>query len=160
MQDISTPMQSDSPANGKRGRSRPTLAHFPHRLGDVVRYRDMDVQGHVNNALYSTYFESGRVALLRAPDLSTGVLHGTFALVRAEIDFMRELRWPEEITIGSGIAEFGNRSFVMQQAIFQGEDCAAAARMVLVLMDEQTRRPIPLTPDLIARLSPYKLQTE
>jgi acyl-CoA thioester hydrolase len=145
--------------NDKPTKPRPRLADFPYRVRDVVRYRDMDAQAHVNNALFSTYFESGRVALLRAPDLNTGILDGayTFALARSEIDFLRELHWPADITIGTGIASFGNRSFVLEQAVFQGEECAAFGRLVMVLLDKETRRPTPLPAELVTRLSQWKL---
>ena len=134
------------------------LSDYPHHVREVVRYRDMDAQAHVNNAIYSTWFESGRVIMLRAPDLSVGVLNGTFVLARSEIDFLRELRWPGEVVIGSAIAHFGNRSFVMEQAVFQEDVCAAAGRMVLVMLDTTTRQPAPLTPELVARLSEWKLR--
>src|SRR6476646_9761792 len=42
----------------------PRLEDFPMRVSDLVRYADLDRQGHVNNAIYSTYFETGRVAVI------------------------------------------------------------------------------------------------
>ena len=39
----------------------------------------MDAQRHVNNAVYSTYFETGRVAMFRDPDLGVG-RRGFFAI--------------------------------------------------------------------------------
>jgi len=134
----------------------PQLADFPHRVTDVIRYGDLDPQGHVNNAVFSTYFESGRVSLFRGPDLGIGVPNATFVLVRQEIDFLRELRWPGGVEIGTALAALGRSSFTMVQAIFQGDVCAAAGRATLVMMDKVTRRARPLTQDAIARLEPSK----
>jgi acyl-CoA thioester hydrolase len=47
----------------------PQLADYPHRVTEIIRYGDLDPQGHVNNAVFATYFESGRVAVFRQPDL-------------------------------------------------------------------------------------------
>lgn len=136
----------------------PKLEHYPHRVTEIVRFADLDPQGHVNNAVFATYFESGRVALFRKPDLGIGVPGATFVLVRQEIDFLRELRWPGNITVATALAELGRSSFVMTQAIFSGEECAGAGRATLVMVDAQTRRPTPLTAEAIAMLEPWKFK--
>ena len=137
-------------------KAAPNLADYPHRTADIVRYADLDPQGHVNNAVFATYFETGRVAMFRNPDLGIGVPEGTFVLVRAEIDFLRELRWPGNVEIGTALAEFGRTSFKVVQAIFNGDACAATGRFTMVLMDKSTRRPRPLTEDVMARLGQWK----
>jgi acyl-CoA thioester hydrolase len=134
----------------------PQLADYPHRVKDIIRYADLDPQGHVNNAVFSTYFESGRVAMFRDPNLGIGVPNATFVLVRQEIDFLRELRWPGDVEIGTALAEFGRSSFTVMQTIFDGDICAAAGRATLVMIDTETRRARPLTEDAMAKLSPWK----
>jgi acyl-CoA thioester hydrolase len=131
----------------------PRLSDYPHRITEIIRYGDLDPQGHVNNAVFATYFESGRVAVFRQPDLGIGIPGGTFVLVRAEIDFRKELRWPGNVEIGTAVAEFGRSSFVMQQAVFRDDMCAATGRATLVLLDTETRRSRPLPDDVKARLS-------
>jgi len=134
----------------------PKLDDYPHRTTDTIRYADLDPQGHVNNAVFATYFETGRVAMFRNPDLGIGVPDGTFVLVRSEIDYLRELRWPGNVEIGTAIAEFGRSSFKIVQAIFNGGTCVAAGRFTMVLVDRSTRRPRPLTEHIIARLSQWQ----
>lgn len=136
----------------------PQLADYPHQVTEIIRFGDLDPQGHVNNAVFSTYFESGRVAMFRAPDLGIGVLNATFVLVRQEIDFLRELRWPGNVTVGTALAELGRTSFTVAQAIFRDEECAAVGRAILVMLDSETRRPRPLTQDIVARLEPWKFR--
>ncbi len=155
-------MNEQSPARPKKPTSKPTskpmplLEHYPHRAADIVRFGDLDVQGHVNNAVFATYFETGRVAMFRNADLSIGVENATYVLVRQEIDFLRELRWPGDVVVGTGVAERGRSSFTLAQAVFSGETCAAIARATLVMLDTTTRRPRPLPPDVIAQFEPWK----
>lgn len=137
-------------------KSAPQLADYPHQVTDVVRFGDLDVQGHVNNAVFATYFESGRVAMFRNADLGIGVADASVVLVRQEIDFLRELRWPGNVVIGTALVEFGRSSFTVAQAIFSGEQCAAAGRATLVLIDTAARRARALPPEVIARLEPWK----
>src|SRR3974377_1250063 len=90
----------------------PQLAPYPHRVTEIIRFSDLDAQAHVNNAVFASYFESGRVALFRDPDLGIGVPDATFVLVRQEIDFLKELHWPGNVIVGTALAEHGRSSFV------------------------------------------------
>ena len=45
----------------------PLLADFPRRTFEKLRYSDTDRQGHVNNAVFSTMLETGRVEILCDP---------------------------------------------------------------------------------------------
>jgi acyl-CoA thioester hydrolase len=147
---------TDQPPPARPRKPIPNLADYPHRVRDIIRYADLDPQGHVNNAVFATYFESGRVAMFRDPDLGIGVLNATYVLVRQEIDFLAELHWPGNVEIGTALAEFGRTSFVVVQTIFRDEVCAAAGRATMVMLDTTTRRAQPLAPEAMARLSPWK----
>src|SRR5438067_4323030 len=110
----------ENPLNeqAKPGRIVPILEQFPGRTHDIIRFGDLDPQGHVNNAVFATYFESGRVAMFRNPDFGIGVADGTFILARLEIDFLSELRWPGTVEVGTAVTAFGRSSFTLDQAIF------------------------------------------
>jgi len=74
------------------------------RTPDLIRYADIDRQDHVNNAVYSTYFETGRVAIIHHPREGLQAEGATSVLARIEIDYLRELRWPGTVEIGTGVA--------------------------------------------------------
>lgn len=137
-------------------RPAPRLEDYPHRAMEMVRYADLDPQGHVNNAVFATYFESGRVAMFRTPDLGIGFAGLTFVLVRAETDFLQELRWPGTVEIGSAIVRFGRSSFTVTQVVFRDGDCVAAGRAVMVCIDQATRRACPLPEPVVAKLGQWK----
>lgn len=134
----------------------PQLADYPHRVSEIIRYADLDPQAHVNNAAFVTYFESGRVAMFRDRDLSIGVAGATFVLARQEIDYLRELRWPGEVIVGSALAELGRSSFTLLHAVFHGEDCAAAGRATMVMLDKATRKSRPLPDEIRSRLEQWR----
>jgi acyl-CoA thioester hydrolase len=75
-----------------------------------------------------------------------------------EVDYMKELRWPGQLEIGTGIAEFGRSSFKAAQVIFNDGVCAARGLATLVCMDIKTRKATPLPEEAVARLSPWKLK--
>jgi acyl-CoA thioester hydrolase len=137
-------------------RPLPRLDDFPHRSTDIVRFADLDPQGHVNQAAFATYFETGRVAMFRTPDLGIGAPGMTFVMVRQEIDYLQELHWPATLDIGTAVETFGRSSFAVIQAVYSKDICAAVARATMVCIDLEKRRPVPLPEDQIARLSPFK----
>ena len=130
--------------------STPSLEDFPYRLTDNVRFADLDPNQHVNNAVYATYFETGRVTLVK--DRSFGLMPPGLGwmLVRLDIHFRAELRWPDTIEMGLGVAKFGRTSVTFDQVVFSQGRCVASAQSVTVLIDESTRKPTPLTDEIIA----------
>jgi acyl-CoA thioester hydrolase len=136
----------------------PQLKDYPHHATDTIRFGDLDPQGHVNQAVYLTYFETGRVAMFRTPDLGIGVPGLTFVMVRMEVDYIKELHWPGTVTIGTGVLEFGRSSFKVAQAIFRDGVCSATGIATAVCMDKTTRKSTPLPEEAITRLSPWKMR--
>ena len=130
--------------------STPQLEDFPYRLTDNVRFADLDPNGHVNNAVYATYFETGRVTLMK--DRSYGLMPPGLAwiMVRLDIHFRAELRWPGTIEMGLGVSKFGKTSVTFDQVVFSQDRCVASAQSVTVLIEEARRKPTPLTPEIIA----------
>ena len=133
----------------------PRLEDFPYRLSDNVRFGDLDPNQHVNNAVYATYFETGRVTLMK--DRSLGLIPEglTWIMVRLDIHFRAELRWPGKIELGLAVTRLGRTSVTFEQAVFSEETCVASAQAVTVLIDERTRKPTPLTNDVIRNFQPW-----
>ncbi|HEX7970128.1 MAG TPA: thioesterase family protein [Stellaceae bacterium] len=116
--------------------------------GVTLRYADTDRQGHVNNAVFATFCESGRVAFLYDKNLNLAGPGANFAIVRLELDFRAELYYPGIVDIGTRVLAIGRSSFRLGQGIFKGEICAGTAECVMVLMDDATRKSKPLPPRL------------
>jgi acyl-CoA thioester hydrolase len=70
-------------------------------------------------------------------------------LVRLDIHFRAELRWPGTIEMGLGVAKFGRTSVTFDQVVFSEGRCVASAQSVTVLIDETKRKPTPLTGEII-----------
>jgi acyl-CoA thioester hydrolase len=135
--------------------STPCLDDFPYRLSDNVRFGDLDPNQHVNNAVYATYFETGRVTLMK--DRSLGLVPEGLAwiMVRLDMHFRAELRWPGKIELGLGVTKLGRTSVTFEQVVFSEGRCVASAQAVTVLIDDLTRKPTPLTDDVIRNFQPW-----
>lgn len=130
----------------------PRRTDFPYWTTDTIRYGDLDRQNHVNNAVFSTFLETGRVPVLREAEYGLVVPGTEYVLVRVVIDFRGEMRWPGTADIGTAIARVGGSSLTFAQAVFVGDRCTASAESTVVLVDAETRRARPFPPELVARI--------
>src|SRR6516164_9172476 len=116
--------------------SAPRLEDFPYRLSDNVRFGDLDPNQHVNNAVYATYFETGRVTLMKDPQTGLTPTGLAWIMVRLDIHFRAELHWPGKIELGLGVIKLGRTSVTFEQVVFSEDRCVASAMSVGVLIDE------------------------
>ena len=112
---------------------------------ETVRFADLDMLGHVNNKAYATYYETARVGYMSARGLSDGLKVG-MALVRLEIDYRKEIRYPATLKLGVRLCKLGNSSLTLACAIFDGEVCASTSKSVAVRFDAETRSSKPFSP--------------
>ena len=116
------------------------LEDFVGRAYDKLRYGDTDRQGHVNNAVFATFMETGRVELIYNPAdplLEEGF---SFVLAKLDIDYIAEVLWPGTVEIGTRVVRVGRSSVTMSQAVFQNGRLCASAETVVVHFDETTRK--------------------
>lgn len=132
------------------------LTAFPFSALDKIRYADTDRQGHVNNAVFSTFVETGRVEFLL--DAGFPLLEGktSFVIVSLEIKFLREVKWPGQVNIGTAVRKVGNSSLTLYQQIFQHDTCVGSSTSVIVQVDHQGKSK-PLSEELKAKLQQWVL---
>ena len=129
---------------------------YKHWTEVNLRYGDTDRQGHINNAVFTTLLESGRVAILF--DENGGVIAGSgknYVIAKLTMDFLAEMNFPGIVRIGTKLLGAGKTSFTLGQAMFLNGKCCSTAQSVIVLTDEETRRSTPLTESLMERLNQF-----
>lgn len=121
------------------------LEDFPSKTYDKVRYVDTDRQGHVNNSVFSTFLETGRVEILYNADLPILSEGLSFVIVSLKLDFFQEITWPGRVDIGTGILKIGKSSITIFQRLFQQGNCVAQAETVIVQVDNRSSKSSPMT---------------
>jgi len=127
-------------------------AAYRHWTPLSVRYADLDTLGHVSNSIYGFYIEEGRAFYLREIGLWIPDAAVQNVVARLEIDFIRELRYPATLRVGSRIVAVGRSSYQVGNAVFCGDVCHATGLSVLVRWDTQSRRSLPLDQAALATL--------
>ncbi len=125
---------------------------YPLWTHDIVRWGDMDSLGHVNNAMFGRFLESGRIAMFADWGWTASQNDHDFVIVRLAIDFRAQLRFPGTVDSGTRVIRVGRSSITLAQALFQDGACAATAEAIVVFIDLRANRSVPLPDDLRARI--------
>jgi acyl-CoA thioester hydrolase len=123
-----------------------SLEAYPSLTSADIRYSDLDRQGHVNNAVFATFSEVGRVAFMYDPAKPLASEGRSFVIARLLIDFRAELFWPGTVEIGTGVVRVGRSSFTLAQGMFSEGRPVATTEATIVMVDKETRRSTPLPP--------------
>ena len=123
-----------------------------------VRFRDMDSMGHVNNAVYLTYFENARIAYWRAVPGIRSRRNLDYILARAECDFRSPVTLDDELFCHIRVGWFGRTSFAFEYLLREERTgrVAAEGRTVQVMFDYATRKADPLDPDVKAAIEEFE----
>jgi acyl-CoA thioester hydrolase len=116
----------------------------PFRVRIAVRGYELDVQGHVNQAVYLQYAEHARWECLRAAGLRPGVLREAgIGPVQLEctIRYLRELRAGDEVDVSCEFVWGERKTFRLEQEYVRpdGTDVAHLTGVAGVI-DLHTRR--------------------
>ncbi|MDX1520500.1 MAG: thioesterase family protein [Anaerolineae bacterium] len=128
-----------------------TRRDYPHFLKIPTRWKDVDIYGHVNNAVYYAYFDTVINQFLVAEgglDPHNGEVVG-FA-VETHCMFKQPVLFPDVLDVGLRVRKLGNSSVRYEIGIFRPDHPhpAAMGYFVHVFVEIQSHRPTPI-PDQV-----------
>ncbi len=144
-------------------REIPTPDAFRFHCDIDVRFRDLDGMGHVNNAVYLTYFEVARAEYSRALGLVKGeeedpTRRFPFILLEASCRFLAPIAMSDPLRVHMRTARFGTKSSVFEYLIVRRSDAMpmALGHTTQVSYDYAARRSVPVPDDLRATIEAYE----
>lgn len=123
-----------------------------------VRWSDMDVFGHVNNARTLTLLEEARVDWLfvGAAERGTEALTRGVVVTRVRIDYRRPIAGSGTVAVSMGVTRLGHASVTLDYVVHQEEQLVVTAETVLAPIDPATGAPRRFTADERAFLDRYR----
>src|SRR5690348_3953863 len=98
-----------------------------------VRFNDCDMLGHVNNAMYLTYFETGRLGLFKIFNPTLDISKWNLIVASVKCDYIHEINYGQTITVYSWISRLGRSSFDIEHAILdENGRWSARGKVVMV----------------------------
>jgi acyl-CoA thioester hydrolase len=125
--------------NSRPQPAQPRRSDYPLWTTEKVRFTDMDANQHVHNSIYPIYLEFGRSHMRKSIGIPT---HFSGRIVRFEINFMNEIRYPGNIEIGTAVKSIGRSSMIIAQAIEHHGVFCCTADTVLVFVNKDTKSKI------------------
>ena len=105
--------------------------------------------GHVNHAVFFTYFEQCRFTWWRHLGSPTGMPGAATVIVHAECDYRAPAHVHDELEVRLRLEKIGRTSVTLGYEVVNRETgvTLVEGRTVNVTVDRQTRRPIPVPED-------------
>jgi acyl-CoA thioester hydrolase len=118
-----------------------------------VRYAEIDAQGHVNNAVYLSYFEVGRVEWLRAAGLSYRELEERgYGIVVVEVlaHYRRAAFFDDELTLRTELADLSRASMRFEYVVSRDGELLVTGHTRHACVDLATGKPIRVPEEVLA----------
>ncbi len=133
-------------------------ATYPWSVDVPPRFGDLDPLRHLNNAALARFYEDGRVRFIDAIGARTAIEPGHgFVVAEVAIQYLAEGRYPQVVTVSSGLLRLGRSAFSLGHALFQDGACIGSAETTLVHVHRKEGGARPLPDALRAALSAYAL---
>lgn len=125
---------------------------YSHNYPIRVAWGEMDAFGHVNNVSYARYFESARAdyfTVLGIWETPQKPLEAGPVLTHLEMDYRRQVVFPETLEVTVEVASFTSRGFRMATSMWNSNgDCVLTGHGDFIWMDFRTGRPVTIPQDL------------
>lgn len=123
------------------------------RFALATRYADYDTKGHVNNAVFLTYFEMARHRVW--VDVMGGGADFPFILAEAAVRYVSQAMIGEDLDIEIRTTEIRTKAWVWSYVIRAAADdrVVAEGRTVQVMFDYERACSIPIPDEVRARLA-------
>ena len=130
-------------------------ADFTNILTIPVRWIDQDSIGHVNNAQYFTYLESGRVEYCNkvldmqfVPGMKSG-----WILADIQCGYLQQIQFPEELEVCTRVSKIGNKSATVIAHIYrEGETKPVATSQGILVWFNYTKQKTESIPESVKQL--------
>lgn len=140
----------------------PDLTAFRYKMPITVRFADLDVLGHLNNAKYLTYIEQIRIMYVREVCGWQGQWRTLgMILARTEIDYKLPIAFDDAVMAYVRVSRLGGKSFDMSYILTrqrgeQDAEIAAEVKTVMVSYDYERDKTIDIPSTWREQITDYE----
>ena len=123
-----------------------------------VRFKDLDAMGHVNNAVFFTYFEEGRLAFFSSASPDEKFPGFDFILAHITCDYLKPVTIDDPLSLLIRVGKIGGKSFTFDYKVIDRKESQvvyAAGRSVQVCYDYDKEKTVPVSEGLHSLLQQY-----
>lgn len=132
---------------------------FRHEVPLQIRFNDIDLLGHLNNAVYIQFFDLGKSRYFQDV-MPEGVdwRHINIVVANINCDFFAPTYITEPIAVLTTITHMGEKSFALEQRIVNSDngEVKCIAKTIMVGFDMTTGKSAPIDPRWVEALERYE----
>ncbi len=140
------------------------IKNFKHKITVKVRFNEVDMLGVCYNSAYTIYFDEGRLDYFRQlkviPKIGMFSNDELYFIIRNEVNYKSNAMFGDELNIYSKISFIKNSSFGFEHLAEnkKTKKIIAEGKTVLVRVDSNTNKSIPLKKEFIDKVKAFEKQ--
>ncbi len=130
---------------------------FNHVHPIEVRFRDIDMLGHVNNSVMFTYIETARVpflAAVRGRDISLSDI--SYIVAHINCDFRKPVFYGQTVEVGTRITQVNRSSMKLEHRVEADGELAGEGYCILVHFDYAANKSTPISAEMVAKIEAFE----
>jgi acyl-CoA thioester hydrolase len=123
-----------------------------------VRFRDLDALGHVNNAVFLTYFEEGRKKFSEKYFKVSDPSDFKFIMAHIRCDYIKPVLFVDKLTLHMWVKDIGTKSFAFEYKLVHESDESivyATGESVQVCFDYKKNQSMAVSDETKKKLTLY-----
>lgn len=120
---------------------------YKHKMPIQLRSDDLDRFGHVNNAIYFTFYDLAKTNYIEnvCPNVDWG--KEAIVVVDIHVSFKEQILKTDDITVQTAVTFIGSKSFELTQSVIDNntkrEKCVCRSIMVTYDLLQHKSKPVP-----------------
>lgn len=134
------------------------LIQFKYTLPIQLRFNDVDKFGHVNNAVYFSYYDLAKTEYFSSVCPSVDWTSEGIVVVNIKADFRSQILGGDHIAVQTAVTEIGTKSFKLMQRVIDTitEEVKCVCESVMVMFDLHRQKSEALRPEWVNAICAFE----
>lgn len=119
------------------------------------RFCDTDALGHINNNVYSVWFEESREEVFRIFNPTLTKKDWNLIMASYSVDFLQEVFYGTKVKIDTTVEKIGTSSFTLKHELYQHDKLCTIGHTTLVHFDFVNKKAISMDETLRKKLQEH-----
>lgn len=131
---------------------------FKHTIPLQLRTNDIDKFGHINNAVYFTFYDLGKTNYIETVCPNVNWEKEAIVVVQINVNFMSQIFGTDHVAVQTSVTSIGTKSFGLAQRVIdtQTGDVKCFCRSVMVTYDLTKHESKPMPDEWIKAICAYE----
>lgn len=122
------------------------------------RFNETDAFGHINNNVYTIWFDHCRQPFLKFFDPNLEPNNMPLILAHTSTDFLKEVFYGKDIIIRTALEKIGNSSMHFTHGLYQNDELCTIGKAIMIHFKHKTKQSIPIPQNIKDELEKHLIK--